>query len=91
MAQKIITEPIKTDETDEILKAEVEKHELTDFMKGFISRMIVFEKEAQMMIEYLRVNPTATEEEVEKHLLSLVENTRKQLGIPMYVRRDLIG
>ena len=39
-----VTEPIKKKETNEKLKTEVQKLEISDFMKKFIIRMIFFEQ-----------------------------------------------
>ena len=91
MEQNRITEPIKTKETDEMLRQEIQKHEMSDFLRRFIPRMIFFEKEAQMMLKFLKDNPKATEEEMEKTLLDLVETLRKQMGLTRSQRENLYG
>ena len=91
MEQKRITEPTKTPATDRELRAKTQELNVSEFMKAFIPRMIVFEKEAKKMMEFMKINPSATEKEVEEKLLEIVEEVRKELGLPIRVRRDLIG
>ena len=91
MEQKRITEPFKTKETDTLLREEIQKHEMSEFMRKFIPRMTFFEKEAQEMLKFLKDNPTATEEEIEKALICFVEELRKEMGMTRLQRECLYG